>query len=236
MRKRLLILPLAVLSLAASAQLSSGSQVGARSDYFKYDRNARIAYNNMNEIATEGSPFLLDEYVPMEITLDKGEVFRGIKVKLNVVDNEVLFLNDDGVEMASASPIKRLKYSRPKADGSGTEEVIIESFGSPINQKSAIIYEVLVDGKAKLLKQIEISFSDVRKYPEGTMARVFKKKTYYCSSVDGQWPKKLEKTKADVLAVFPDKQAEMKNFVDMAKLKCKTEEDLVAVFSYYAKL
>ena len=203
---------------------------------FRDDQNARAVYNKPDDLNAEGSPFLNDEYIPMEITLMQGGVFPNVKVKFNMVDNEIIFKTDGGQEMATSSPVKRLRFKRVSEDGSVTEEVTLESFGGALNTKDAPIYEVLSDGKARLLKQILISYSDVRKYPEGTMSRVFKKKSSYWASINNQPPVKFEKNKSDVLALFSDKQAKVAGFIDKEKIKCKTELDLINVFNYYSSL
>jgi hypothetical protein len=226
MTRKILLLLILTWPVLANSQINP----------FHNDQSARLVYKKSEELNMEGSPFLYDEYLPAEITLVHGGVFPGIKVKLNIVDNELQFLTDDGREMATPSPVKSIKFERPKEDGSGTEQMIIESNGAALNAAGSPVYQLLADGNARLLKQIEISFSDTRKYPEGTMVRVFKKKTFYFAAMPDQPAKKFDKGKSNVLALFPAKQQEISSFIESQKLNCKTEDDIIKVFKYYNTL
>lgn len=235
---RKFILPaLIALPFLAMSQNQPADPVVPGTNPFQNDPNARMGYVNPNDVNAEGSPFLQNQYLPMEITLVKGSVFKNVKARFNAIENELFFLAEGGRELITTTPIKSLRYMRPKEDESGgMEEVLIESFNSALNVKGAPIYEVLSTGKARLLKQVVSSFSDVRKYPEGLMARVYKKKTFYTASINDQPPVKFEKNKTDVLALFPNKQAEIKSFLEKEKNKCRTEEELLKVFNYYSSL
>lgn len=232
--KQFLFVGFAFLPFASFSQMSDPGRPGVNP--FRDDQNARNVSNKPDELNAEGSPFLIDDFIPMEVTLVQGGVYTGVKIKLNVVDNEIFFTTESGQILATSTPVKRLRFNRVKEDESGMEEVILESIGAPINSPNTPIYQVLTEGKARLLKQIIISYSDVRKYPEGIMARVFKKKSALFASVNGQPPVKIEKNKSDVLSVLKDKQKEVSSFIDKEKLKCKTEEDIAKVFSYYSSL
>lgn len=224
----------AVLPVTAFSQLSDPPRPGINP--FRDDQNARAVYNKPHDFNVEGSPFLVDEYIPMEITLMDGGVFSDVRVKFNMEDNEVVFQSDGGQEMVTSSPVKRLRYKRTSEDGGVTEQVTLESFNSALNVKGAPIYEVLTDGNARLLKQILVTYTDTRKYPEGTMARVFKKKASLWASINNNAPVKVEKNKKDVVALFGDKQAQVSSYIDKEKLKCKTETDLISIFNYYSSL
>ncbi|MGN6293647.1 MAG: hypothetical protein ACTHMV_12960, partial [Chitinophagaceae bacterium] len=232
MTKKLLLLLLIASPYLAKSQARASDPPVPGINPFRDDQNMRAIYNKPHDLNAEGSPFLYDQYIPAEISVMQGGVYPGIKIKLNVVDNELLFMADNGQEMSTTTPVKSIKLNMPKEDGSGMEELIFEGNGIALNSPGARIYQVLVDGKARLLKHIQISYSDVRKYPEGIMARVFKKKSFYYAVVKNQPPVKFDKSKSEVMALFPDKQNEVASFIQTQKLKCKTEEDLVKVFQY----
>jgi hypothetical protein len=235
MTKKLLLIAIAACPLMALSQAASDPKI-SDVNIFKNAMTGRNIYTPPNNMTMDGSPFLLDEYAPMEITLMQGTVHRGVRVKFNVPDNQVIFVDDNGAEMITGTPIKKLKYKRVKEDGSGMEEIVLESFNSALNVKGAPVYEVLSEGKAKLLKKIEISYSDVRKYPEGTMSRVFKRKSFYYASINDQAPVKLEKSKSAILELLADKKTEVTAFIEKEKLKCRTEAEIIMVFEYYSTL
>jgi hypothetical protein len=125
MTKKVLLLLLFATPYLAKSQGTASDPARPGVNPFRDDQNARAVYNKPDDLNAEGTPFLYEEYIPAEITLMQGGVFPGIKVKMNIVDNEVLFLTESGKEMATATPVKSVKFSRPKADGSGMEDLLL---------------------------------------------------------------------------------------------------------------
>ncbi len=85
---------------------------------FWADMSGRPLYLQENYVA-EGSPYFLDKYYFAEVTMVNGKVYKDIQVKVNILDNQVLYLTDDDKEMVSTSAIKRITLSTiflPKMD------------------------------------------------------------------------------------------------------------------------
>ncbi len=198
---------------------------------FLNDANGRPVITNTNNYVADGSPFLFEDYLPAEITFQTGKVYQGVKAKINLVDNELLFMDDNGQEMIAAAPVKSVRFIKP--DGTS---IVLESLGNSINTTRAPVYQILVNGKAKLLKQISITYTEARKYGEGSMTRTFKKNETYSALFTGQQPQKFEKNKTSIAALFGDKQTQVLAFIDEQKLRCKTEADFVKIFEYYSTL
>lgn len=199
---------------------------------FLNDANGRPVLTNSNNYVADGSPFLFEDYLPAEVTFKTGKVYKDVKAKINLVDNELLFMDDKGQEMIAAASVTSVKFLKP----GGSQDVLLESPGNSINATRAPVYQVLVNGKASLLKQISITYTEARKYGEGSMTRTYKKNETFYAVFPGQQPQKFEKTKAAIAALFGDKQAMILAFIDEQKLRAKTEADFIKIFEYYSTL
>lgn len=102
--KHFLCVGFALVPFAAFSQM--GDPAGPGITPFRDDQNARNVSNKPDELNAEGSPFLLDDFIPMDVTLVQSGVFTGVKIKLNVVDNEILFTTESGQVLAKSTPVK----------------------------------------------------------------------------------------------------------------------------------
>jgi hypothetical protein len=199
---------------------------------FLSDANGRLIPLNSAGYKLEGSPFLFDEYQSSEITFQNGKVYKDIKSKFNIAENQLIFKDDAGNELVVSAPIKSVKITNPDS-----EAVYLESPGSSINSSRAPVYQVLVNNeKLKLMKQIIITVSESRQYGEGEITRRYKKREGFAAVFSGQAPQKFEKNKASIAALFGDKQQAISTYIDENKFRFKTDADLINVFEYFLTL
>lgn len=188
----------------------------------------------------EGSPFIYDEYSDADITLTSGQVYVDQKVKVNLLDKYFLYKTADGVEMEITAPIRSIRFhSIGTGDVKIRQERTLEGFGQALNAPGAPIYEVVTkDSSAALLKQIIVTYIDVKPYGEVNTTRKFKHaETYFAAIPPGNKElKKIEKSKTGVAALFGSRSSAVTAFINQKKLKCKSEEELVEVFKYYGTL
>src|SRR6185436_17708883 len=169
MPQRVLIL---LIILISSTKLSSQSRTPVESgpNPLLADMSGKPLYLQENYIA-EGSPYFPDQYQFAEITLVCGKVYRDIQVKVNIMENKVLYLDEDNKEMITTSPIKRIKfYSISAEDGSNT---VLESFNGGLNMDKTPIYQVLDSGTYTLLKKIVVTYRDNKGYGQSLVTRTF---------------------------------------------------------------
>lgn len=225
------------LTILALVFLSISNNVFSQANPFMTDANSRPLFMRSNYIA-DGSPYLFEEYQPAEVVLENGKSYSNIKARFNLVEKELVYLDDKGDEMLVTSPVRSiLFYSSVNKDGV-REEVKLSSPGKYLNSKENTTYIVLSDGKAKLLKQVTVTFSDEKKYGEATITRTFRRKETNFAYLPGKSPEfqKVEKNKSSIIAMFGDKTAEITSFIEKNQLKCKSDEDLVRIFQHYNSL
>jgi hypothetical protein len=203
----------------------------AQQNPFMNDGNGRPLYIKTTYVA-DGSPYLFDEYNFAEITSVNGIVYRQVRVKLNMVDNQVQYMSDKGEELVASLPIKKIRFLSAVDEDQKRVSITVESFGEALNSSGSAIYEVVDSGKVMLLKKTVINTRDEKKYGEATITRHFEKVKSDYLYINHEI-KKIEKGKSFFLTALADKQKEIEAFIDNNKLKCKGTGDYKMIISYY---
>ena len=209
------------------AQLAQG-----QANPFMKDVNGRPLYLRITYVP-DGTPYLEDAYRPADITTTNNKTYTGIMIKVNLLENDVQFLSPDGAEMLASMPIKKIRFHKTEKPGAANN-MVLESF-SAINERGAKIYAVLDSGKISLLKHLKVAFRDDRRYNEATVTRIFTQTPIYYAYKDNR-EAKIEKNKDFILQLFRDKRAEVERYINENNIKCRSEDDLYAVFHFYNSL
>jgi hypothetical protein len=203
---------------------------------FANDGEGRPIYFSRTNYTAEGSPFLNDEYRVAEVTLMSGKVYPYVNVKINLQENLVLYKQQDGTEIQVLEPIKKVKFlSLTTAENAHFEEQTITGIDSAINGAGRPLFVVLEEGKASLLKQLVVTFSDNKPYGGAGIVRTFKlDQTLFAQfSTNKKDLIKLKKTNKDVAALFKEEAVQVTAYIKQEGLSCKLEKDLKKVFTFY---
>jgi hypothetical protein len=202
---------------------------------FLNDANGRPLFWGSTFVA-EGSPYYREEYNWAEITAWNGRVYKDIRVKFNMLDGEIVYLADNGVEMVATTPIMILKFPVITTENGQLLNVKFISGTNLAISKGTPLYLVLDSGKLTYLRKISVSFRDEKKYSEATTTRHFEKQeTDFVLTPAGEY-RKLEKSKAFLLSLMTDKQAAIETYISSNELKCKSAKDCQQVIHYYNTL
>ena len=198
---------------------------------FWADMSGRPLYLQENYIA-EGSPYFLDKYYFAKVTMVNGKVYKDIQVKVNILDNQVLYLTDDDKEMVSTSAIKRIRFDNISTED-GFQNLVLESFNGGLNMEKTPVYQVLDSGKYSLLKKIAVTYIDSKGYGQSLVTRSFEhSETLFYRLPDGSIVK-MGKGREAVLEICGSKRKQVEAFIDKNNLKCRTAKDFQRVFSYF---
>ena len=209
----------------------SSSPVPSGQNAFWADMSGRPLYLQENYIA-EGSPYFLDKYYFAEVTMVNGKLYKDIQVKVNILDNQVLYLTDDNKEMVSTSAIKRIQFYNITSE-EGMQNVVLESFNGGLNMEKTPVYQVLDSGKYSLLKKISVTYIDSKGYGQSLVTRSFEHtETLYCQMPDGNIIK-MGRGREAVLEICVSKRKLVEAFIDKNNLKCRTAKDFQMVFHYF---
>ncbi len=175
----------------------------------------------------EGSVFYKDDYQTATLYLENGGIVQGRKIKLNLQDNKVYYLDVDGKELESISKIKRISFEENNA-------VFENGFPAVDKQSSETYYQVIVSGKAFLLQCTKFSEGEYKPF-NATVAIKKIDKVYELFGSSSNGISRLNGPE-DVLKVLSDKAKEVSGFIQEKRLKCKKQNDLEAVIKFYNAL
>ena len=199
---------------------------------FKNDAYGRPLYLK-TDFPTEGSPYFIDEYYLANITAANGNVYSNVKVKVNLLDHFVQYLSEDGKEMITDMPVKKIEFKNIPDENGVISNVLLTSYPGVLNSPGAAVYQMLDSGKVCLLKKITISFRDDKKYNEASTTRIFERREVYFSLAPGGQAKKIEKGKAAMLELFSDDKDKIALFIDQHNLNCRSEASIKEIFKFY---
>ena len=190
------------------------------------------SYVNEKEADIKGSPFLFDDWKKGNVLLKTKERIDSALIKYNLyadmlhvkVDDQEYQFNIDVMEFLLPDPVSN-------------ETALFRSGFSPVpgmSEKS--FYQVLYDGKTKLLiKYKKLIASELTSTP-GVKARVFEdQKSYFILTASGKM-EKIKKKNKGILDLLEDKKEELRKMVDTNKLKLTSDEEIIKVLEYYDSL
>ena len=212
------------------AQSNAGLTNYSNAQQFMNDANGRPMYMHA-EYTIEGTPFFSNDYCTANLKIRKGKTYAGIKVKLDLQENLVIYDAGDGKEMAAVTPVERIEFLN--CDDAAKNRILISGYPAVDKQDVSSFYVLLDSGAVQLLKNISVTYRDTKYYGSPNTTRVFEQKeNYYAYSVE-KGMTKLSKDNSEVLAVFNNRKPELSKFIASNDLKCKREDDLVKLFRYY---
>ncbi|MBC7851466.1 MAG: hypothetical protein H7Y31_17110 [Chitinophagaceae bacterium] len=226
-----------ILCLAFFIGNTAYGQSNMDNNAFWNDANGRPLKINTG-FRVEGTPFYNELYCLADVVMMNGRIYKGIKVKFNLADNNLIFVTNSGEEMAAASPVRSVTFHNYAENNIFRERVNLTSFSTALNQPGAEIYEVLVDTGLKLMKKIQVTYADAKPYNEATITRTYNRKEVLYALPSGPDTKaiKISRNANDLLPLFGDKQSEMKVYLRENKVNFKSDQDLQRIFEYYNSL
>ena len=235
---RCLLLSLFVVcAVITHAQTYNNLQINsAGGNPFMEDANGRPLYQRQ-EYRAEGSPYLFENYCLAEITAANGTKYPPLAIKINCLDNHVIYQAADGTEMIATTPISEITLYVFDENGHTKEKIILRGTNTALNTRGAKIYQVISEGKATLLKELKMSFIDTKGYGEATTTRTFTLDTHYYARLntgENDAPlHKVERSKSGMIELFNDRQKEIGEYIARENIKCKSQKEMQQVFDYY---
>jgi len=187
-----------------------------------------------------GSPFIIDNWVPANLTLSRGKEIGPLHVKLNIESNELYYLDSTGKEMIAAEGlVKKVDcidaYSKFSKD---SIRCIFQSGYPDIDgQNQNYFYQVYTEGKIELLAR---KFKYIRSDKNDLSGDISKSivdgaVTLYVYAYGIMQPFRANKT--FVASLWEEhKQEEMNKFIADNKISFKSTADLIRLFNYYNSL
>ncbi len=179
---------------------------------------------NSRVIEVEGSVFYDEAYKNANVYLANGLELTGIKVKLNLRDNIVYYLNNEGAEMEAVSKIKRIIFV-------GEGAIFENGFPAVNNQDARTYYHVIISGKASLLLLTSFVDGEYKAFSSAvTTKQIDKVKEIY--GVSPGFITKLTRSE-ELIQLLSDKSKQVYDFISKNNLKCRKQPDYEKVINYY---
>ena len=197
------------------------------------DGNGRPLYLRVNYTA-EGSPYLDEEYRLANVLTSENKWYLEVMIKINLLDNQVQFLDEKGMEMILTVPVRKIYFSEFIREGQ-SQKIVLEAFPAQFNRGNDSIFQVLDSGHVSLLRYTAISFRDEKKYGEAGITRIFKRvETFHILS--GQNRSRLTIRRDALLEIMEDRKSQVAEDLGKNKLNLRSTDDLIRLFKFYNSL
>jgi hypothetical protein len=173
----------------------------------------------------EGSPYLSDNWGTGSATIAKG-TYDNMKLKYDLKNDVPVFASKDNVAMRFAVPVKRFTINNM---------VFANGFPAIGAQMKDSYYEVLSDGKTKLLKHRAKHIEETKTYGSATASREYVAiEAYYVFKNDKM--SQIKPDKKAVMALMADKAAQIDDYLKANIVNFKNDADLGKLFDKYNSL
>lgn len=229
MLRTLLVICL-LIGLSNSSQAQLGSYSFSRGSNVLYNDGYGIPWSNPVLYNTEGSPFYDTSFCMGSLQLPNGKTYNGIKLKLNLEDQKIIFEVEDGKAFVLSIPVARVELG---CNASSQPTIFRSGFTAIDKQNDRSLYQVLDSGKVLLLKYTEIRFKDSKAYNSNDMTRSYRQLPNYYLWMPGKDLLKVPSNETELIALLSDQQKTLNDAIYKEKLKLRKETDLIKIISLY---
>lgn len=201
--------------------------------YFS-DGKLQTATKNTHYAGMEGSPYFYDSWQPGEATLVDGKTYKGLLLKYNEFNGTVLFKYNltDSAMIFQYRPVEfRFEYINNDPQNSIH---FLSGFAPVDNANTKTFYQILTDGKVKLLKRETKEITQHQDYSNATSKTVTTNPHYYLLKNDKLVL--IKTNKKSILDALPDEADKIKQLITDGGIDLKNDADLIKVVEYYNQL
>lgn len=190
--------------------------------------------NTYSEI--KGSPFLTENWAQGNVKFVNGRVLTNIALKYDQVKDELLFKGKDNEEYYFSDLISEFDISYAKTQGD-VKQRFINGFTPSKNLTEKSFYEVLVDGKVRLLKRSNKTITETKEYNAATTVKEINENVaYYIGKAGDAAALKKNDIKTVANLIDAQKSAAIIDYANKNNFNPKTEIGLRQIVNYYNTL
>ncbi|MBI2272187.1 MAG: hypothetical protein HYU70_00195 [Bacteroidetes bacterium] len=203
------------------------------SQVFISDVNGRPFESRFDDVS--GTPYFNADYKYGDITLKQGRKFVQVKMKINLVTQETIFVSANGIEgYMEAGMVKEITYADTTAEGIRLYH-FQTGFPAVDRQTDKHFYQVLAAGRCSLLRSVVKKVIERRNELSGEVAKEFESVENIYIYVKGEM-KRYKKDKDSLLPWLADKQEEMNQYMAGHKINFKNLDQVIQLLNYYHSL
>lgn len=182
---------------------------------------------------TSGSPFFNGQWFSGKLFDADGNRYSCPSVRLNLLDNEINFLDPTGIELTARTPIKRIQLT-DTVSGRIYLFVLGDQIPEADKAEARTWLQVLVNDKVSLARQQKKRIHDNISYGTSTTEEDILTINIYFIRMNNTFIR--VKSWQDFLQQFADKKDGIDQFIHSQHLKGKSEDDYIRVVQFYNSL
>jgi len=181
----------------------------------------------------EGTPYFEDEWLKAVVVDKNNRQYKDVSIKIDLVDNNVHYLDEKQKEMILTTPVKEIVLSN--ALGDNFRFIHSSYFEKPVNAPKEGWYLWLCNGQASLYKTFIKTVSETRPYGSATTEQRIQTTEKYLLFYNNAFLE-VKKIK-DVPSVLANKKKELEDFLKTTDDPKATMDDrFVKLVEYYNSL
>jgi hypothetical protein len=178
----------------------------------------------------EGSAFFISDWLTGRVMLVAGKEYGPMQLKLDLLKNELYYLDPSGREMIATTPLQRIILIDTTKN---LYYIFINSDALPATNPEAERgwYQLMNNGKATVYKKLTKVITETKPYGSATTEQIIHTSSRYFILYNNQLIR-IKKFR-DLADILSDKKTEVLSFITSNKLNGKSDEDYNSVVSYY---
>lgn len=180
-----------------------------------------------------GSPFFSANWMKGVAVSEKGQQYTSRQVKLDLIANELHYLNEKGEEFINNVPLKQLILTDTVSNTS--YQFVYNTYVPALTNVRRGWYRQLAGGKVSLYLAVLKTMQETKPYNSPVAEQKIITTEEYLVAHNGA-VQKIKKPK-DLAAALSDKKTQLENFLKTEQMKKgSTAEQMAAIVSYYNNL
>ncbi|WP_293309971.1 hypothetical protein [Pedobacter sp. UBA5917] len=186
-----------------------------------------IKYENV-----DGTPYLFDYWIKGKVTLKSGKQYKDMPIKYDVMNDKLIFQAENGNMMHFTEPVSAFEINDI---ASATNYKFTNGLPATDGQNLNSFYQLIASGKVSLFKKPYKKISEHTVYGSATVNKSFDLRNDYYILQNGSLSK-INITKKSLLAIAPNKEKEITDYLKKEKTDFKQDTDLNKFFNYLNEL
>jgi hypothetical protein len=178
-----------------------------------------------------GTPYFKKEWMEaILIPVTSTKKYKVEKARLDLLTNEIYFIDNDGVEKSALVNFKEIQFN----DAASNAVYNLKVFTNPANSNKSNWYQLIVPGNVALYKLNKKVINESTPYGSSlTEQKITDSEEYFLLMND-----KLTaiKSVAELQQLLPEKKQEMQPFINSLKKEKKKSDAFVQAVTYYNTL
>lgn len=196
---------------------------------FLTDRSGRLL-NKSKKTEVWGSEYLNDDWYNGNVRMNGNKLYGIEKMRYNILQNLVEY-QFEGLTYGLADEITEFDIEDRNGDNN-SKRIFRKGFRNDENPSEKLFYEILYDGKTKLVRKWAINIVTYTEPMTTNQTRRYLQVFSLYISKNNQLFK-IKKDKKHVLKVLEDKHDELSKYISASNIALNTEENIIEVLRFY---